>query len=269
MTDEPHERAVRALAASPRRRRRTRLVRRGAVASAAGCSRISSSRAAPGGSGAGSGSDTAPRPRRARGRPRGCRRGRRRRRGRPRSIRPTSSRPTTRAGHRRRRGERVRERDAERVKVPNRLAPSSARCPRARPSELARAAVSHLDLDVAEAIACRRPAPAPAIASVTSATRPRQRARRAARSRRRRGARRGSAGRRRRRATSAAPAMPGSRWLKGRIALKRCVTARAPRSNAASASSAVASVWPQETGDAAREQQVDRARARRGARARA
>src|SRR5439155_216250 len=38
----------------------------------------------------------------------------------------------------------------------------------------------------------------------------------------------------------AAPAMPGSRCRNGRIALKRCVTVRTPRSNAAPASSAVA-----------------------------
>ena len=46
---------------------------------------------------------------------------------------------------------------------------------------------------------------------------------------------------------SAAPTMPGSRWLNGRIALNRCVTVRAPRSNAADASAAVASLWPHET----------------------
>ena len=46
---------------------------------------------------------------------------------------------------------------------------------------------------------------------------------------------------------SAAPATPGSRWRNGRIALKRCVTVRTPRSKAALACSAVASVWPTET----------------------
>ena len=43
-------------------------------------------------------------------------------------------------------------------------------------------------------------------------------------------------------AASAAPAMPGSRCSNGRIALKRCVTVRTPRSKAAFACSAVASV---------------------------
>ena len=45
----------------------------------------------------------------------------------------------------------------------------------------------------------------------------------------------------------AAPTTPGSRWWNGRIALKRCVTVRAPRANARSASIAVASVCPSET----------------------
>ena len=43
----------------------------------------------------------------------------------------------------------------------------------------------------------------------------------------------------------------------GRIALKTCVTVRTPRSNAACASAAVASVWPSETRDPACVQQVD------------
>ena len=46
---------------------------------------------------------------------------------------------------------------------------------------------------------------------------------------------------------SAAPATPGSRWVNGRIALKRCVTVPTPRSNAAFASSPFASVCPAET----------------------
>ena len=46
---------------------------------------------------------------------------------------------------------------------------------------------------------------------------------------------------------SAAPTMPGSRCRNGRIALKRCVTLRAPRSNAAFACAAFASVCPSET----------------------
>ena len=41
--------------------------------------------------------------------------------------------------------------------------------------------------------------------------------------------------------------MPGSRWPNGRIALKRCVTVEAPRSNARPACSAVASEWPHAT----------------------
>ena len=57
--------------------------------------------------------------------------------------------------------------------------------------------------------------------------------------------------------TSAAPTMPGSRCESGRIALKTCVTVRTPRSNAACASAAVASLWPSETDDAARLQEVD------------
>ena len=43
-----------------------------------------------------------------------------------------------------------------------------------------------------------------------------------------------------------APITPGSRCMNGRIALKRCVTPRAPRSNAAFACAAVASVCPSE-----------------------
>ena len=91
------------------------------------------------------------------------------------------------------------------------------------------------------------PAPAAATASVTSATRPRAAA---------------HATRMASSATwwpsamsctttssraSAARASPGSRATGGRIALKRCVTVRAPRSKAACASSAVASEWPAAT----------------------
>ena len=101
------------------------------------------------------------------------------------------------------------------------------------------------------------PSPAPAIASVTSAIRP-------------------PAGRQRRRTmsgsrwtpstiawtttsgrTSAAPTIPGSRWASGRIALKTWVTVRTPRSNAAFASAAVAFAVPERDGDAARVEQVD------------
>ena len=51
--------------------------------------------------------------------------------------------------------------------------------------------------------------------------------------------------------------MPGSRCVNGRIALKRCVTCVAPRSNAACASSAVASVWPHAATTPRATQQVD------------
>ena len=91
------------------------------------------------------------------------------------------------------------------------------------------------------------PSPAPAIASVTSATRP-------AADRQTTFAVSGARWTPSRMTctitssrASAAPAMPGSRCRKGRIALKRCVTVRTPRSKAASASSAVASECPHET----------------------
>ena len=46
---------------------------------------------------------------------------------------------------------------------------------------------------------------------------------------------------------SAAPTMPGSRWVSGRIALKTWVTVRTPRSKATFASAAVALLCPSET----------------------
>ena len=56
---------------------------------------------------------------------------------------------------------------------------------------------------------------------------------------------------------SAAPAMPGSRCRNGRIALKRCVTVRTPASNAAFASSAVASEWPHEIAISRAQERLD------------
>ena len=64
---------------------------------------------------------------------------------------------------------------------------------------------------------------------------------------------------------SAASARPGSRAAGGRIALKRWVTVRTPRSNAACACAAVASEWPAATSDPARGQHVDQRAPRRGA----
>ena len=91
------------------------------------------------------------------------------------------------------------------------------------------------------------PRPAPAIASVTSARRPPAT----------RHSRRTISGSRWTPSTiawtitsgrmSAAPTMPGSRWASGRIALKTCVTVRTPRSKAACAWAAVASLCPSET----------------------
>ena len=55
----------------------------------------------------------------------------------------------------------------------------------------------------------------------------------------------------------AAPASPGSRALSGVIALKRCVTARAPAANARRASFALASLCPSQTATPRAEAEVD------------
>ena len=157
-----------------------------------------------------------------------------------------------RAGRRRGRGRDGvgRRGDAERVQVPDRLEHRRRRCRRGRRRAPRDAAVD-ADLDVAEPVAPvagagrgdrvgdeRDPAGGAA-------------AGRRAPSRARGGARRGSPARRRRRARAPRRRSPGSRWRSGRIALKRCVTVATPRSKAAAASSAVASVWPQRDDDRA------------------
>ena len=130
--------------------------------------------------------------------------------------------------------------------------------PASRPSGAAHHAVLGPTRGAAERGSSPSPIAAAATASVTSAKRPRA----ACQATRTRVAREVVAvddqlHRRRPARASAAHAMPGSRGARGRIALKRCVTVRTPRSNARCASAAVASVCPADDGDAARDQLVD------------
>ena len=126
----------------------------------------------------------------------------------------------------------------------------------------AHGALVHLHVEVAEAVRRRRATPAAVIASVTSATRSRAarqttRAVSGARWMPSRMIETTTSSR-----ASAAPTMPGSRCRNGRIALKRWVTLRAPRSNAAFACAAVASRVAERHGDAALEQHGRSARRR-------
>ena len=169
---------------------------------------------------------------------------------------PTSARRAARAGTRVAASTASSKRDAEPHGVADRVA-HGEHASREDAVERAHDAVAHLDRHRRPCATSPSPAPVAAMPSVTSATRPRaaRHATSAASSETWWPSRISSTVTSSR--TSAAPAMPGSRCVNGRIALKRCVTCVAPRSNAARASSAVASVWPQAATTPARPQRVD------------
>ena len=156
---------------------------------------------------------------------------------RPAHVDPAELRaPRTRAGTARGGLERPLERDVRRRRRFRTASIIVSALPASTPSSR-RTTSSATTISISPSAYVPSPRPAPAIASVTSASRPAgERARAVARCRDRGGCRRRSPGRRRRGAPSAAPTIPGSRCASGRMALKTWVTVRTPRSNAACAS---------------------------------